>query len=552
MIESSWDRGSILLPFAITTIAGIVPQMNIYQIWDKDGGRKIRYVSKHYKDNFLKVEDDPLQLTGFYPIPKPIQLIQKSADNSPSALYLVYENQAKEINELTRRINRIVKAIKAKGVYDSELGSDIQNLMQGDDNELIPADKSSALSADKGFENAIWFMPIEQLVNVLSQLYQAREACKQVIYEVTGISDIIRGSSVASETATAQNIKSQWGTMRLKRSQIEVQRYARDLLRLMLEVAATKFSETSWAQMTGLPYATDQQVQQAQQIAQAAQQFGEQIPPQLQQIADQAQQTLSMPKWSDVLGLLKNDIQRSFKVDIETNSTIVPEAVEDQKNMSEVLGSLSQYLQSVTPLIQAGSFPFEAAKALMMSVVRRFQFGAEIEDYIKDMQPPQPPPQPAEKPDNSMEIEQGRLQADIQKQQFLSQQDQLKTQAQNQLEMQKVENQRIIEQGKAATQMRLKEMELESAERIKEADRISNEAIAKYKADLDAETKKELAMMNECSMMKQIEAQREPVEDNKEELANMIEMSFKELMDQISKPKTVSRNADGTMNVITE
>ena len=55
--------------------------------------------------------------------------------------------------------------------------------------------------------------------------------------------------------------------------------------------------------------------------------------------------------------------------------------------------------------------------------------------------------------------------------------------------------------------------------------------------------------MNECSMMKQIEAQREPVEDNKEDMANMIEMSFKELMDQISKPKTVSRNADGNMIV---
>ena len=35
----------------------------------------------------------------------------------------------------------------------------------------------------------------------------ARQECKQVIYEVTGLSDIIRGASNAQETATAQTIK---------------------------------------------------------------------------------------------------------------------------------------------------------------------------------------------------------------------------------------------------------------------------------------------------------------------------------------------------------
>jgi hypothetical protein len=115
----------------------------IYQIWDKDGGRKIRYIAEQYKDGFLKVEDDPLQLTGFFNCPKPIQFIEKSNDLNPTPPYVLYENQAKELNRITRRINKIVSAIKARGIYDSELGEDIADLMKADDNELVPSDKSA-------------------------------------------------------------------------------------------------------------------------------------------------------------------------------------------------------------------------------------------------------------------------------------------------------------------------------------------------------------------------------------------------------------------------
>jgi hypothetical protein len=50
-----------------------------------------------------------------------------------------------------------------------------------------------------------------------------------MIYEVTGISDIVRGQGNAQETATAQEIKSQWGSLRIRKlqKQIERERYRR-------------------------------------------------------------------------------------------------------------------------------------------------------------------------------------------------------------------------------------------------------------------------------------------------------------------------------------
>lgn len=353
----------------------------IYQIWDKNGGRKIRYVSPHYKDDYLKVEDDTLGLSGFYNCPRPLMFVEKTDDLTPTSLYSLYENQAVELNSLTTRINRIIHAIKARGLYDGAMGDDVARLMEADDNELIPAEKGASLAAQGGIDKSIWFMPLDVLVATLKELYVAREQCKQVIYEIIGIADILRGSSNPNETLGAQQIKTQWGSLRLKPKQFEVQRYARDLLRMMLEIAASKFSEETWARMTGLPYLTEQQVMQAQQVAQAAAMQGNMQP---------AQQLQQQVTWKQILGLLRDDLQRAYKVDIETNSTIQPEAAEDQKNIADLMNAIGQFLSGVGPLVAQGVMPFETAQTMLLAITRRFRFGNEIEDQIRQMKPPQP------------------------------------------------------------------------------------------------------------------------------------------------------------------
>ena len=389
----------------------------IYQIWDKEK-RKVRYIAEQYKDGYLKEEDDPLQLTGFFNCPRPMQFIEKSSDLLPVALYIVYEQQAKELNRIQQRINRIVEAVKARGVYDGELGEDLSRIMDADDNMLIPADKSSSLAAEKGLQNAIWFMPLEQLVVTLQQLYSARESCKQVIYEITGIADIMRGQTNASETLGAQQIKQSWGNLRLKRLQKEVQRYARDLLRLMLEIAATKFTEDTWARMTSLPYLTQAKVQELQGVMHGLQQQMQTPDPQqqqqVQQQVQQVQQQLQTPQWADVLALLKDDVQRAYRIDIETNSTVEPEAVEDQEHITQLMNSIGQYLNGIGPLVANGVMPFDAARAMLLAIVRRYRFGSEIEDQITAMKAPE------QKDDGSkqkMEMEKQKHDAEMQQKQ---------------------------------------------------------------------------------------------------------------------------------------
>ena len=520
----------------------------VYQIWDKSGGKKVRWISPQYKDGYLKVDEDPLQLTGFFNCAKPIQFIEKSSDIVPVALYVLYEVQAKELNEVTLRIKHITKAIKARGVYDSELGEDLANIMQADDNELIPSDKSASLAAEKGLGNAIWFLPIEQLIAVLMQLYQARENCKQVIYEITGIADIMRGASNASETLGAQQIKQSWGTLRLKRVQKEVQRYARDLLRMMLEVAATKFSEETWAKMTGMPFMTEIQKAQAQQVAQGVQQAqaeGRQLPP---EAMEQIQKVMQTPVWGDVVGVLKDDMQRAYRIDIETNSTVEPEAVEDQKNIQELMAAMSQLLNGLAPLVADGIMPYEAAQAMLLVICRRYRFGTEIEDLIKQMKPPQPKDDGSaaqadaakQQNDMTMQLEQGKMQLE-----------QAKLQATGQLESAKMETQKEIESGKMQYQAQLEQMKADNALKLQEMKLAADAQVKLQIAELEAQTQLQIAQMNseaaERTSAHQAAAQRDTAIATTQQDNGLQELTkaVQELIAMKSQPIKIDRHPDG-------
>ena len=360
---------------------------HVFEIWDKET-KMVRFLAPSYPAGFVKSVEDPLELSGFFPMPQPLTLFPKISSLVPVPLYTMYEEQAKELNRVTVRINKIVQALKVRGFYDSTLEG-LDKVLSADDNVLIPAENVAAMQQGQTLEKAIWLMPLEKLVAVLQQLYVQRQQVKQVIYEITGISDILRGASVASETATAQNIKNQWGTLRLKKLQKQVARYVRDCLRIMGEIAMTKFSQQTISQMTGLQFPTAEQKAQAQALLQQAQ--ASQVPGQPQQ--QPPQQLIAMaqlPTWEDIMGLLANDLQRNYRIDVETNSTVDAEATEDKQNMGEFLNAIAQFMNGAAPLVQQGVLPFDAAKSILLAVTRRYRFGPEVEDDLKKMQPPQP------------------------------------------------------------------------------------------------------------------------------------------------------------------
>lgn len=375
----------------------------VWEIWDGDS-RTVIWLCEGYLHGPLKVEKDPLSLERFFPIVDPLRAIEDSDTFEPVPLYDQYKEQAEELDRISTRINKLISALKVRAIYDPSLGTQVAELFRGEDNDLIPADVSiKQLYEAGGIEKAIWFAPIDRVIQVVESLYKQREECKQVIYELTGIADIMRGSTDAQETKGAQDLKVAFGMTRLSRMQRAVQRYIRDLMALQAEVICERFSIETLKQMTQIQLPTDAQImpQRHQMMQQAiiAKLQGQQVP-------------ALPPKpvtWEDAKRAMSDDAQRTYRVDIETDSTIAAAQQENAQDLATVMTAIVTLVKEVGPMVQMGVLPFPAFKELLLMTARKFRMGSSVEDAIDQMQPP-PPQQPDPKTQIPLQVEQMRQQ----------------------------------------------------------------------------------------------------------------------------------------------
>ncbi len=423
----------------------------VYEFWDKET-RMVYYLCDEWAPKLVSKAEDPLGLTGFFPTPGLLLLTAKPGRLSPTPLYVYYKNQAEELNRVTVRLNKVLSAIRVRGAYSSLLGKDLEALLSDTEmeNAFIPAGESALLAQSGGFDKLIWMLPIERLIIVAQELYKAREAIKQVIYELTGISDIIRGSSVASETATAQDLKAKWGTVRLRKMQKIVADYARDLFRMSVDCGSDHIPPEKWREITQLDVPTaqekavaQQQLQysqmQAQQMAMQAQQMGQ--PPQPPQPPDPKYAAAAQsPSLEELLGKIKSDANRTFVVNIQTSSTIDLDTSQDKAEVSEFMNAMGQLMGGLQPLMAMGPSGVEAMKSILISVCERFKFGIDVADVIRKMQaPPPPPPEPPKGPPPPSQEEQQVIQAEAQFKLAKIQADMQVLQAQTALSMAEIE-----------------------------------------------------------------------------------------------------------------
>lgn len=351
----------------------------VWEIWDKRS-KKVIFISESYKEKPLEVSDPFIKFENFFPCPRPLTTTTATDSVLPTADYALYQDQAEELDEITQRISLLVDALRVAGVYDANAGNLSKLLQDGTDNELIPVDNWAMFAQKGGIQGSISFLPLKEISDCLISLYDARDRTKADMYEVTGLSDIIRGASDPNETATAQGIKAQWGSIRIKDRQHEVQRYARDLLRLKAEVIAEHFSQPTLQAMTGLKLPTQQEKMLAQQQA---------------MLQGQPPANDNTPTWEEVIGLLRNNVLRSFRIDIETDSTIMADEQEEKAARTEFITSVTSFLQAAGQINAQAPYMAPLLGEMLLFGVRAFNTGEQLEETIEQtveiakQQPPQ-------------------------------------------------------------------------------------------------------------------------------------------------------------------
>jgi hypothetical protein len=374
-----------------------------WEIWDKSS-RKVIFVD----DNgvVLKKVDDPLGLSGFFPIPTPVQPVEVTGRLMPVNPFAIYRKLADELDLTTKRINVITDHMKVKGWYAGDAG-DIANMLAADDTEFVPISNADIWAANGGLSGVVAFWPVEKFILVLRELYGARDQTKQAIYEITGISDIVRGATKAQETLGAQQIKSQWGSLRIQKMQRMMERSARDIFVMMSEIIPAKFSNESLQQMTGVQILPTQQdltpVQPPPMPSQGAQPSPEQQQ-QLQQAAQEAEKArqAKLAKLADIQRLLSQPLAMSYRIDVESDSTVKADLTPQKAETAEFMQAAGAYWAAVGPLVQQGALSKQVAVEIFAANSRLFNLGKSVEDTLEQMvtdaqeaasQPPPPSPE---------------------------------------------------------------------------------------------------------------------------------------------------------------
>lgn len=417
----------------------------VYEIWDKVD-RKVIWIAKEWSDDVLDEKDDPLRLKDFFPTPRPLYATLTNDSLIPIPDYYEYQDQACELDSLTARINALTETLKVAGCYDASVPELARIFQEGMENKLVPVANWAAFSEKGGLEGGISLLPIKDIMETLDKLIQAREVVKQSLYEITGISDIVRGQSGSGDkTATEQRIKGQFASLRLNEHQGEVARYARDTLSIMGEIIAEHFDPMTLFLISGYEqYAAEafpvQQVQAPPMAPGMGHNGGPPMeapapadaslgavdgagaagapppaapsnvvplptaPPQptpemLQQQAEADAKQKAAAMFQAAIKLLKDDKLRCFRIDIETDSMIEPDAEAAKQSATELVTATLQGLQAASEVLTMAPALARPIGDLLLFAYRKFRVGRSMEsqleesidDLVKQLGGPKPP-----------------------------------------------------------------------------------------------------------------------------------------------------------------
>ena len=363
----------------------------IWEIWCKTTRKRIWFTDR--ATDTLEVEPAPCQLTTFFPCPKSLYPFETTNTMVPVPEYTVYQPQAQELNTIVQRLTKLTELLKVAGVYNGASADALIDMNILGDGEYKAIQNAGSFQQSGGFQGALHSLPLQEIITTIQGLEARKGIIKGEIYEITGISDVIRGDTKVHETATAQRLKGSYGSLRLRPRREPMEEFIRDGYRIMSELISDKFTSSNLERMTGL----------------------------------EANE--------EVMELLKNDQMRSFRIDVETDSTVQPNEEIDQRRAVEYGSVVGNLLQQALPAAQAfpalGPYLGETVKFIS----RQFKAGRGLENSLNEVieqlnQAAQQPPQ--QESDGKEQLEQQKLQMEQMK---VSQDGQI-AQMENQTKMQ--------------------------------------------------------------------------------------------------------------------
>lgn len=385
----------------------------VYEIWDKHFRERL-FWSEGMANAPLEISDDPLELDGFWPVPRPLLSITTSGTLLPVPFYKMYQDQAIELDRINARIYHILDNMRRRGVYDAG-NTELANMGNLGDNEFLPISNWTDFATKGGLAGVMQVEDISSYANVLQVLIDARDKILNDIYQIIGISDIRRAQTDPRETLGAQKLKSRYGTIRISTYQRKVAEFMRDLLRLTGEIIVRQFDASTLAVVTSTPLKTTMK----DVLDEQGKPTGER---EVDEVGAQ-----------DLLVDLRDKEPMDISINVQTDSTIIEDEEDNRNALREAISSLSEFTQIAPALAQGVGVP--ATAKIGMAIIERFKLGRDVQqdmqDYLDDIEKNGLPQQ--ESP------EQAIAKAEVEKAQINAQLEQMKMQLDAQIEVMKLQ-----------------------------------------------------------------------------------------------------------------
>lgn len=234
-------------------------QAEVWEIWDKPR-RQVVWFNEHV-DDLLDTKEDPLQLVNFFPCPKFFIANPTTTLYLPTPDYHLAQDLYNDIDLLQTRIGILTKAVKAVGVYDKNADGVQRMFKEGTENDLIPVDNWALLGEQGGLQGVVDWLPLADIVAALDKLRELRDEQIQLLYQVTGFSDIMRGQLDNQYEGVGQSKqKVKFASARMQAMQKEFARFASDLIALKAEVICRHFEAQTIAGMSAMQFSPDQEL----------------------------------------------------------------------------------------------------------------------------------------------------------------------------------------------------------------------------------------------------------------------------------------------------
>lgn len=411
----------------------------VWELWHK---RKNLVVFVAMGSEEILEQRKPMyDLQRFFPCPRPAYGVLEAGTLKPVPDYYQYRDQLEEINTLTEKIHALSEGLRMAGFYaagTTDIGEAVEILLAQHDSRatMVPIKNMAALG-NTSLKDAVVWLPVREVAETIRHCIELRQQTIRDVYEITGLSDIMRGETEASETATAQQLKAEFGSIRVRKRQEEMARFARDVMRLKSEIMAEQFPIADllhMAQVDDLP-----SMQEIGQKLWGAVQSG-QLPYQhFERAMQQAQQRTVTQE--QVEQLLRDQRTRPFVLEIETDSTInINESAEKQSRM-EFMGAFGEFVSTVVPLVQQAPQLAELSAEALRFFASAYRIDRSMDEAIDKFAEAMMQPQGGQGAE-----QQAQAQAD----QAKAQAEQMKAQGEQQRVQGQMQVEQLRQQGDAA------------------------------------------------------------------------------------------------------